>query len=287
MLLSRPAALSKKPNYYQILHLHPDAPAPMVRAAYRTIMQKLKAHPDLGGDATNAALINEAYEVLSNADKRKRYDAEQLRAQASEQARQQEPRSSQTKASRQTGSRPPHTGKQSSVRAAKNPFVYQTHGQANLKACLFCDSLVPLSDDETLCCHMCSSPIHIFGANEIDTSHQSNRRAIERLPRSGPVSYCKKSDFDRLQSHNDFIKRRAGAGYFGHAIDLSLTGMRMQGMERLQLEDTLRIENHALIAVASIVNATQLDDSHEYAYGLQFLALSPKQLQGSFVSTAI
>ena len=39
-------------------------------------MQQLNAHPDLGGDETEAALINRAYAVLSNSDKRKEYNCD-------------------------------------------------------------------------------------------------------------------------------------------------------------------------------------------------------------------
>ena len=42
----------------------------IIRGSYRTLMQQLKHHPDLGGDTATAALINEAYAVLSNPDKR-------------------------------------------------------------------------------------------------------------------------------------------------------------------------------------------------------------------------
>ncbi len=37
-------------------------------------MQKLKAHPDLGGEEWNATVINEAYRVLMDSKKRKEYD---------------------------------------------------------------------------------------------------------------------------------------------------------------------------------------------------------------------
>ena len=63
-------------NYYRILHVQPDAPAAVIRMAYRTLMQKLRLHPDLGGDGATAALINEAYVVLSDPQRRADYDAQ-------------------------------------------------------------------------------------------------------------------------------------------------------------------------------------------------------------------
>lgn len=36
-------------NYYQILHVQQDAPTEVIQSTYRTMMQKMKMHPDLGG----------------------------------------------------------------------------------------------------------------------------------------------------------------------------------------------------------------------------------------------
>lgn len=66
------------PDYYQILHVHPDADPEIIKASYRTLMQKLKKHPDLGGDIRNAALINQAYAILKDTKLRKLYDAGSL-----------------------------------------------------------------------------------------------------------------------------------------------------------------------------------------------------------------
>ena len=66
-------------HYYRLLHVQPDAPTEAIKASYRTLLRTLKHHPDLGSDALDAALINEAYAVLSNPEKRKRYDREQER----------------------------------------------------------------------------------------------------------------------------------------------------------------------------------------------------------------
>ena len=65
---------SNQRNYYRILYVQPDAPMKIVQASYRTIMQKLKAHPDLGDDHWNASVINEAFEILTDPEKRRAYD---------------------------------------------------------------------------------------------------------------------------------------------------------------------------------------------------------------------
>ena len=61
-------------NYYRILHIQQDAPAAIIKASYQAQMQKLRMHPDLGGDEWNAAVLNEAYQVLSDPDRRSAYD---------------------------------------------------------------------------------------------------------------------------------------------------------------------------------------------------------------------
>lgn len=66
-------------NYYRILHVQPDAPLEVIKAGYRTLMQKLRQHPDLGGSHWNASLINEAYATLTDPEKRARYDRELFR----------------------------------------------------------------------------------------------------------------------------------------------------------------------------------------------------------------
>jgi hypothetical protein len=60
------------PDYYRVLHVQPEAPREVIRASYRALMQR--CHPDRGGEHQEAAIINEAYEVLSDPDKRQHYD---------------------------------------------------------------------------------------------------------------------------------------------------------------------------------------------------------------------
>ncbi|MFM1991563.1 MAG: hypothetical protein RJA99_4520, partial [Pseudomonadota bacterium] len=67
-------------NHYRILHVQPEAPAEVIKASWRALMQRGRAHPDLGGDPQRAALINEAYAVLSDPARRLDYDRALARA---------------------------------------------------------------------------------------------------------------------------------------------------------------------------------------------------------------
>lgn len=61
-------------DYYEILQVSPAADPSIIKSAYRTMMNEMKMHPDVGGTTENAQKINEAYEVLSNPEKRREYD---------------------------------------------------------------------------------------------------------------------------------------------------------------------------------------------------------------------
>ena len=61
-------------NHYRLLHVQPEAPQEVIKASYRTLMTRMRMHPDLGGSHEEAALINEAYAVLSDPERRAEYD---------------------------------------------------------------------------------------------------------------------------------------------------------------------------------------------------------------------
>ncbi|MBN1568099.1 MAG: J domain-containing protein [Acidobacteria bacterium] len=66
--------MKNRRNYYRILQVQPDAPTEIIRASYRTLMRELKKHPDLGGSTWDAEVLNEAYETLSDPERRAAYD---------------------------------------------------------------------------------------------------------------------------------------------------------------------------------------------------------------------
>jgi len=61
-------------DYYRLLQVDPEAHPEILRAAYRTLLRVLRKHPDLGGDEAQARLLIEAYETLSNPQRRAAYN---------------------------------------------------------------------------------------------------------------------------------------------------------------------------------------------------------------------
>ncbi len=59
-------------NYYDILGVKKDASADEIKKAFRRLARK--HHPDTGGSEDKFKELNEAYEVLSDAEKRAQYD---------------------------------------------------------------------------------------------------------------------------------------------------------------------------------------------------------------------
>jgi len=64
--------LSRQKDYYKVLGVSRDADEKTIKKAYRKAA--LAAHPDKGGSEAKMAIVNEAYEVLSNPELRQRFD---------------------------------------------------------------------------------------------------------------------------------------------------------------------------------------------------------------------
>ena len=90
-------------NLYQVLQVSPEANTDVIRAAYRTLARA--HHPDVNADpeaTRQMRRLNAAYQILSDPDRRARYDAARAR----------------TAAVRSAGSRPSARGRVVAARAA-------------------------------------------------------------------------------------------------------------------------------------------------------------------------
>lgn len=107
-------------DYYKILQISPDAAPEVIQMAYKALAKKY--HPDLNPDNAEQAQeqmkeLNEAFEVLSNPEKRARYDAEQKSAESASAST-----ASQTQAGTSTQKPPEHKSSQhSSPEKEKTP----------------------------------------------------------------------------------------------------------------------------------------------------------------------
>jgi DnaJ domain len=142
-------------NYYRILYVQPEAPLQVIKASYRALMGPLRQHPDLGGDHAAAALLNEAYEVLSDPAKRRAYDRtlskERLRGADSYTAH-------------------------ADAAVAHNPSHWQTE-----RCCPFCRHALPEIARATQCAH-CAAPL---------TPPQAASRGPELIGRRGSARSAK------------------------------------------------------------------------------------------------
>ena len=142
-------------NFYLILHVQPDAPEEIIRSSYRTLMTKLRRHPDLGGDHHTATLINEAYAVLGDPAKRAAYD-----------------HAWQSVAANSTGPSTPAANTPAPETASTCQFCGAAHGFAG-------------RIHATATCTTCNTPLAPAVRERLD----SGQRAINRVPRRLALTY--------------------------------------------------------------------------------------------------
>lgn len=244
--------MKNRRNHYRILHVQPDAPAAIIQSSYRTLMQKLKAHPDLGGDDWDAALINEAFAVVMDPVKRARYDTE-LRFQA-----------------RQRGADPEmETGEQQPP-PTKTP-QYETGPQ---KTCPFChirqQPLAPYGPEDV--CPGCRSPLQPALRVELEGSC---KRAVSRIAKEGAVRI--------------FTRWPQADPYPGVIVDLSPNGSRIGSPLALAAGTLIKMEGDLLSAVARVVSCLEIAPGVDPSFhlGTEFITLAFAQMRGTFVSTRI
>jgi hypothetical protein len=239
-------------TYYEVLHVSRDAPTEIIRGSYRTLMQQLRHHPDLGGDTSTAALINEAYAVLSNAERRAKYDEQlDLLSQVAEGSIGETIKSAPP-AARPTERRPIDLSRE----------------------CAFCESPHTLGSvlEADSACNVCGSPLFPAAQKRMESA---GKRAVERIgKRQDAVFYTRWPQQAALE---------------GHIEDISLNGLRLVTGHHLHEGQRIKIVSDVVEAIAYVSHALHERrgwKTHCVA-GVSFLTLRFGRSVGGFVSSRV
>ena len=229
-----------------MLHVQPDAPTEVIRSSYRALMQKLKMHPDLGGDPQEAALVNEAYAVLTDPAARQKYDASLAFVHAANQAN-------------------------AGGAEKKKTSSADSSDLANTDQCIFCNTRhapgTSLQADST--CTNCESALFPAAKQAFE---QHDQRIIQRINRQWDVTF--------------YTQWPSSRAYSGKTHDVSLHGMQLLTNVTLESNQVIKITSSALDAVARVVNQREERCgilSKRWRVGLEFLTLRFHRTQGAFL----
>lgn len=211
-------------NLYRILQVQPDAPVQVIKASYRVIMSSLRAHPDLGGDEDQAALINLAYSVLSDPEKRAAYDrllAPKLQLQ------------------RRGGTAAPAADAAVVLEAGPD---WRERGH-----CPLCRQPLPQRLEINTSCLGCGSPLMPAPAPDTAGRELFGRRASQRLARDQPLTV-------------QLVKN--GAELPARWRDVSLTGLSFFAPVPLPAGQVLRIRDVSLDGLAQVIGCRPQGKAH-------------------------
>ena len=240
---------SNRRNYYRLLHVQADAPPEVIKASYRALMTV--HHPDVGGNHEVAALLNEAYAVLSSAERRAAYDIKRAAKAGQERA---------------AGSQPGHaTGRPSGAGASGASAA----GGASARAgCPFCRLQLPAVVHTDSRCLRCRAPLASV-RRPGDPARHAERRAMPRVT---------KSDWGLL--HIDWPSEIVDV----RMRDVSLDGISVYCGVALPIGRTIRVVGESLDVVGELVSCRRVAKVHTlHARLLTALFASPL---GGFVSTS-
>jgi len=258
-------ALNNRRNFYRILHVQPEAPLEVIKASYRSLMSKLKAHPDLGGDHEAAVLINQAYAVLSNPEKRRQYDAA-LRvttgpatsARPAHAESPLRPRRASTYTETRTG--PRHGSTYTEPRPAPRPVYTQ---------CPFCGTGITGPRRPESRCSSCGSPLALtLAGSGANMRELFGRRAAPRIRKAAE------------------LKLYPAWPHEGHAAqlrDVSTTGVSLLSRYRPQVAQVLKLDGGLLSGIAQVVSV-RLGAQGTVSIHATLLTAELRARAGAFVS---
>lgn len=244
--------MKNRRNYYRILHVQPDAPLEIIKSSYRTLMSKLKQHPDLGGDHWNATVINEAYGVLTDPEKRAAYDQELLGGTSNPRPEQQKPEP-RTKPTKNT---------------ARD---YQPVIKSYCKFCKTPHAAIDVNHPDSQC-KECHSPLY-----------PAQRLSLETICNRSVLRVALESE---VGVFTDWPQK---LGYGGTIRDLSPNGLQFSCGVNIGIGEIIKLQNQQLQAIAKVTNCQQQQPAAPLVYtiGAEFLTLKFEDSTGTFVSARV
>ena len=208
--------MNNRRNHYRTLHVQPEAPIEIIKASYRSLMTKLKAHPDLGGNHETAAQINLAYAVLSDPQKRRKYDEHLL--------------SQRSKAGLGARARAYANG------TACGGNTDRLHPDTTKELCLFCGAKPAAASKE---CGVCFSPLSPVKSAPAHLRYELfGRRKGPRIAKTATVK---------------LYPSWPHSGHVARLNDLSAAGLSLSAPYSLKTGQIVKLESDFLKGIARVV----------------------------------
>ncbi|MDE3011804.1 MAG: DnaJ domain-containing protein [Pseudomonadota bacterium] len=251
---------STRRNHYRTLHVQPEAPPEIIAASYRTLMTKLRAHPDLGGDPDLAVLLNQAYAVLSDPEKRRCYDAELRR-----QGRLNKGLREGDGAAGAGSARGPSAGVSGGARGSAG----FRESPPRTAVCNWCTEGLPAEIRPDSRCRRCDAPLAPPPRGPQGKHDLFGRRYTQRVARSSPLAV-----------HTAWGQPARA----GRLRDLSLTGLSVLVDFRVPVGQLLRFSDDAMDLLAEVVACRS--EGRRWVLHARTLQAVFVRRTGAFVSTS-
>lgn len=242
-------------NYYRILQVQPEAPPAVVKASWRALMQTARTHPDLGGDSQAAALLNEAYAVLGDPERRRAYDRSidpaRLRG---------GPRTAGS--ARQAGGACASAG---AAPRSDGPRPDPSGWRAG-RGCPMCRAPMPAAPRADACCARCDAPLAPPPSPGQGERELFGRRAAVRRARTDPAALL-------AQEHGPAIDARF--------VDLSVGGASLVCAGSVSTGAAVRVRSAAIDAVGRVIDCHRAGP--HWRVRVKWLTMRPLQSRGVYV----
>ena len=275
-------------DFYRLLHVRRDAPPAVIRASYRAMMQKLRHHPDLGGDEAVAVRLNEAMATLGDPSARARYDtaldgvgAAAATAGESVVATGRDERSAATRAGRApyaTADDPtrhalgPPRGAAASART-HCPFCRAPHWSAPSSTGGYAEQLAAQ-------CHRCGGPVRQVAVPRAgdacpgaDGANSAERRRLHRSAYSDRVRFWRRWPLEEAR--------------IAEMADLSSSGCALESDVECRRGEVWLFTSRTLDAIGEVRSCRASADGRRFRTGLAFLTTRVHTVPGTLYSTTV